>query len=239
MLHRFYQPAILPQDDQLLITDPELIRQLTAVLRLTPGDQFIVFTPKTEYTVAFVTATTNSVTARLVRAAKPDRTAKRRLILYQALLKKDNFELILQKGTELGIHGFVPLVTERTIVRTISDHKLTRYHNILAEATERCGDTHTPELSEITSLSQLAADMPRLPGSWLVADETDTTRALQSALTDCAEPIRLIIGPEGGFAPGETNQLHQSGARSISLGSRILSAETAAIAASSIILLNM
>lgn len=238
MLHRFYQTKIVPQDGMLILTDPELVRQLTAVLRLNPDDQFIIFTPHTEYTVAFVSASEGAVRARLVTTAKPDRTPKRRCILYQALLKKDNFEWILQKGTELGIHGFVPLVTERTIVRKISDHKRARYQKILTEATEQCGGSATPALSGIQSLTQLTTEMPKLPGSWLMANETETATPLHAVITDRPEPLRIIIGPEGGFTPAEIDRLISSGARSIQLGPRILRAETAAIAAASIILLS-
>ncbi len=238
MLHRFYQPSLIPEDDILRISDPELVRQLTTVLRLQPSDQFVVFTPRTEYTVAFEAAEKNTVIARLVQAATPDRTPRRRLILYQALLKKDNFELVLQKGTELGVHGFVPIVTERTIVRSISDHKRARYHKILTEATEQCGGTHTPKLSDTSALGQLTHDMRKLPGTWFVADETDARKPLAAAIADCAEPIRVIIGPEGGFAPGEIDMLHRAGVRSVTLGNRILRAETAALAAASIVLLS-
>ncbi|MBI5037623.1 MAG: 16S rRNA (uracil(1498)-N(3))-methyltransferase [Candidatus Kerfeldbacteria bacterium] len=237
MLHRFYQPQLTPHDDQLTLTDPAVIKQVIHVLRLTVGETFVVFTPQTEYTVTIDQATDDALQLRITKTEPASRPALRPLVLYQALLKKDNFELILQKCTELGVQEFVPLITERTIVREISGHKRERYEKILTEATEQCGGTVTPTLEKPMMLAELMSALPTLRGTALVAYEAENQHPLGQVIDGAVEPIRLIIGPEGGFAPAEITQLVQAGAKPVHLGSRILRAETAAIAAVSRILL--
>ncbi|MFZ6036499.1 MAG: RsmE family RNA methyltransferase [Patescibacteria group bacterium] len=238
MLHRFYQSQLNPRDNRLTITDPAVIKQVIHVLRLKVGETFVVFTPQVEYTVSIDHTADDAIQLRIIKIEPASRLPLRRLVLYPALLKKDNFELILQKCTELGVEEFVPLITERTIVREMSRHKQERYRKILTEATEQCGGTATPVLGQPITLSALAQTLAAMPGTAMAAYESETRQPLYHALTRATDPIRLIIGPEGGFTPDEMTLLQHAGVSTVHLGPRILRAETAAIAATSIIMLS-
>lgn len=238
MLHRFYQSQLNPRDNRLTITDPTVIKQVVHVLRMKVGETFVVFTPQVEYTVSIDHATDDAIQLQIIKNEPVSRLSLRRLVLYPALLKKDNFELILQKCTELGVEEFFPLITERTIVREMSGHKQERYRKILTEATEQCGGTATPVLGQPIALSALAHTLTTLSGTAMAAYESETQQPLHHALAQATDPIRLIIGPEGGFTPDEMSLLQQAGVSTVHLGPRILRAETAAIAATSIIMLS-
>jgi 16S rRNA (uracil1498-N3)-methyltransferase len=158
-----------------------------------------------------------------------------RVVLYQGLLKAAKFEWVLQKGTELGVAAFVPLRTERSVTgaEDVGASKRARWQRILTEATEQCGRARVPDLAEPRPLAEAARALP--PGDLaLIPWEREHATALRAALATLgAAPaaIHLFIGPEGGFAAGEVALARECGARPVSLGPRVLRAETAAIAA--------
>jgi 16S rRNA (uracil1498-N3)-methyltransferase len=159
------------------------------------------------------------------------------------MLKAAKFEVALQKCTELGVAEFVPLLTERAVRDEVSEAKRRRWRGILAEAMEQCGGSYLPELAAPQSLSQALARMP--PGEialfpWEETREPSLRAALEEAILQAGSEriseARLFIGPEGGFSPDEAALAERSGARLVTLGRRILRAETAAIVASTIAL---
>ena len=167
-----------------------------------------------------------------------------RVTLCLGMLKAAKFEVALQKCTELGVATFVPLLTERAVRDEVSEAKLRRWRGILAEALEQCGGSHMPELAAPQSLSQALADLP--PGGialfpWEETREPSLRVALeeiiaQAGAVERASEVRLFIGPEGGFSSSEATLAERHGARLVTLGRRILRAETAAIVASALAL---
>jgi 16S rRNA (uracil1498-N3)-methyltransferase len=166
-----------------------------------------------------------------------------RVTLCLGMLKAAKFEVALQKCTELGVAAFVPLQTERAVRDEVSEAKLRRWRGILAEAMEQCGGSYMPELAAPQSLSQALSEMP--PGGialfpWEETREPSLRTALEEAVSEAGveriSKVRLIIGSEGGFSPAEAALAERSGARLVTLGRRILRAETAAIVASALAL---
>jgi 16S rRNA (uracil1498-N3)-methyltransferase len=150
--------------------------------------------------------------------------------LCPALLKKDRFDLVLEKGTELGVAAIRQPVTRRCVADKLN---LERARAIVIEAAEQCARTALPELAAPVKLEALLADWP--PGRALFfADELGGAPAAE-AFAGHSGPAALLIGPEGGFDDAERAAIRaHPAARPISLGPRILRGETAAIAATAL-----
>lgn len=233
MSHRFFIPAsyITPPT----VTLPaDAARQVRTVLRMRPGQIIVVLDNSgTEFQVELTQVGKAAVRGRIVtqQPARGEPTVQ--LWLYQAALKTQKFEWVLQKGTELGVVRFVPVITERAVVRDPAalDKKRERWRHIIREAAEQSARGRLPELSPVVPLAgalaeSAACDRRLMP--WVAASRSDT---LQAALTgESISTIAVFIGPEGGFAPHEAAAAQSAGVQLVSLGPRILRAETAALA---------
>lgn len=154
---------------------------------------------------------------------------KHHVTLIQALIRKDKFELILQKATELGVSRIVPLIMERNVVKWDQDsNKLQRYRSILKEASEQCHRISIPELSEPITLKNIASFVSEQ--NFVAYEGEDPNQQLKTNLHEGCS-ISIVIGPEGGISPHEMKQLTEAGFKSISLGNRTYRAETAAMVA--------
>jgi 16S rRNA (uracil1498-N3)-methyltransferase len=228
--------AALAEGAEIALPD-DIAHQARDVLRLAPGDSLALLDGRGgEWTATLVAVGRAGVQARLGARAEADGEPRSHIVLYQGLLKAAKFEWVLQKGTELGVAAFVPLRTERSVTgaEDVGTSKRTRWQRILTEATEQCGRARVPDLAEPLALAEAARALP--PGALaLIPWERERATSLRAALAGLAsesEPvIHLFIGPEGGFAEREVALAREHGVVPVSLGPRILRAETAAIAA--------
>jgi 16S rRNA (uracil1498-N3)-methyltransferase len=150
--------------------------------------------------------------------------------LCPALLKKDRFDLVLEKATELGVRAIRPVLTRRCVADKLN---LERARTIMTEAAEQCARTALPELVEPVKLDALLAGW-RPDRTLFFADELGGAPAAE-AFAAHAGPAALLIGPEGGFDDAERAAIRaHPAARPISLGPRVLRGETAAIAATAL-----
>ena len=166
------------------------------------------------------------------------REAPLKLTLAFSLLKGDHNELIVLKGTELGVTRFVPLVSARTVVvpKGKEDNKLLRLRKMAKEWAEQCRRSVIPEVSDYSAFDEV---VEKAAGLRLLAYEEAAIHGesiLEYALKGESEAT-LLIGPEGGFTPKEAELAIQNGFHPVSLGKRILRAETAAIAGAATLLL--
>jgi 16S rRNA (uracil1498-N3)-methyltransferase len=159
------------------------------------------------------------------REAVPD------LWLCPALLKKDRFDLVLEKATELGVGGIAPVITRRCVADKLN---LDRARAITTEAAEQCARTALPQLREPVKLDALLANWPD-ERTLFFADENGGEPAAAAFSVRRGSPAAILTGPEGGFDDAERAAIraHPS-AKAITLGPRILRGETAAIAALSV-----
>ena len=150
------------------------------------------------------------------------------MTLYQSLLKADKFEWVVQKATEIGVAKIVPIVSERSIIREVRGPKLERFRQIAREASEQCGAVVVTEVAPSLSFSQALQTLGREGGVRLIAYEGEEDRELEEYLDD---KVNLFIGPEGGWSQEEIIMAREAGCLTVTLGRRILRAETAALAA--------
>lgn len=234
-LQRFFlteQPILIGQSINLA----EIHHQLQTVLRLQAGDSLVLLDGQCHAFQAELSLLTRKEAIGRVLAevsCPPEPTVQ--LTLYQATLKADKFEWVLQKGTELGVARFVPVISQRSIVRPAAAvlKKYERWQAIIREAAEQCGRGRLPELLPPLDWSAALADaqgIRLLP--W--EEQHTTTYTIKTALTlpahhDKPKSLSLLVGPEGGIAQEEAAAAQSQGWQLVSLGPRILRAETAAL----------
>jgi 16S rRNA (uracil1498-N3)-methyltransferase len=212
--------------------------QIRNVFHMNPGDRVIVLDDTGwEYQVTLQLVSRTAVVGEVELRSQTDSQPGTDLTLFAALLKKDNFEWVLQKCTELGIGTIVPMITKRTIMAPPSEKKLERWHRIILEAAEQCGRARLPQLENPIEMSQV---LPRLSEYdrtllfWTGAGRKDLNQLLGGV--DDSSSIACLVGPEGGFTEEEAEQAQLAGALQVSLGPRILRAETAAVVVTALVM---
>lgn len=203
---------------------------LTRVMRAAPGDIVILCDDLTgEWAARVSDAGKRDVVLEVAELLRP-REAVPDLWLCPALLKKDRFDLVLEKATELGVGRIQPLVTRRCVADKLN---LDRARTITTEAAEQCARTALPVLADPVKLDALLASWPE-DRALFFADEAGGEPAV-AAFAQHQGPAAILTGPEGGFDDAERTAIRaHPAARPITLGPRILRGETAAIAALSV-----
>lgn len=162
---------------------------------------------------------------------------KTNVVLFQPLLKNENFELVIQKLTELGIKKIIPFESSFAVSKW-KEEKLARFNKIAVEASKQCGRAEFLEVErQITfkSLLQKIKEFDLVIFAWEKANENNSLKQILSQNQNLKN-IGLIIGSEGGFSENEANSLIEAGAKPVWLGERILRAETASIAVASVLM---
>lgn len=215
---------------QAIILDGNKAHYLGKVMRVAPGDAVILCDNLTgEWATRVVEANKRTVTLEPVQQLRPrERTPD--VWLCPALLKKDRFDLVLEKATELGVARIQPIVTRRCVADKLNPE---RAQAIVTEAAEQCARTALPEVAPPTSLDALL-DQHGDGRTFYFADEMGGEPAAR-AFAERTPSAAILLGPEGGFDDSERDRLRRHPAvKPISLGPRILRGETAAIAALSL-----
>ncbi len=198
---------------------------LAGVLRLQPGAEVRLFDDRTGEWAATVSSVGRRRVVLTVVAHVAPRETVPDLWLLAAPIRPERFCWVAEKATELGVARLVPVLTERTNFHRQNAARL-RAH--MVEAAEQCGRTALPELAAAVALPALLADWPG-DRTLVLADEAGGDPATH---LDLRLPAALLIGPEGGFAEAERAAvLAVPGVRRLSLGPRVLRADTAAVAA--------
>ncbi len=231
-MNRFFVPPDAIVQEQVHFPR-EAAHQIARVLRLRSGDRVAVLDGRgTLYYVVLEHVGRDEALGRVVGQEVATGEPNIAVTLYAALIKGERFEWILQKGTELGVSRFVPMVTERTVIRDLpSSDRQERWARIVREAAEQCGRARVPEVIAPVSFVAACAQAAATEVS-LIAWEGEP----QCSLTDVwgdrrPRTLALMVGPEGGFTADEAGQARAWGIVPFSLGPRVLRAETAAIVA--------
>ena len=203
---------------------------LARVMRAQPGDIVILCDDVTgEWAARVADVGKRDVVLELAELLRP-REAVPDLWLCPALLKKDRFDLVLEKATELGAARIQPLLTRRCVADKLN---LDRARAITTEAAEQCARTALPQLADPVKLDALLGDWPASRALFF-ADENGGEPAA-AAFAGHSGPAAILTGPEGGFDEAERAAIRaHPAARPITLGPRILRGETAALAALSL-----
>jgi 16S rRNA (uracil1498-N3)-methyltransferase len=228
---RFFAPlSAFNFGKRTVLLTAEEARHLREVLRLKPGDEVQVFDGAGREFRAVVSQARREFAELEIRdeiePPKPESPLK--LTLAVALLKGEKFDLVVQKGTELGVNRFIPLVTRFADIKLRDEadalKRVTRWQRIALEAAKQCGRSIVPEVETPASFATL------------ISEETNclmfSERGGQPLNTDLRlKSVVAIVGSEGGWSDEELNEAGTNNVPIVTLGGRILRAETAAIAA--------
>ncbi|RVQ69543.1 16S rRNA (uracil(1498)-N(3))-methyltransferase [Croceicoccus ponticola] len=227
---RLFVSPPLAQGEQRVLEGPQA-HYLSRVMRMAPGDAVILCDDATgEWAARVVTAGKREVVLDVAERLRP-REDVPDFTLCPALLKKPRFDQVLEKATELGVARIRPVITHRCVADSLN---LERARTVLSEAAEQCARTALPELFEPVTLPRLLRDWPKDAVLWF-ADEQGDAPSAAAAFAERHLSAGMLIGPEGGFDDGERAEVREFvQARPVSLGPRILRAETAAIAATAV-----
>jgi 16S rRNA (uracil1498-N3)-methyltransferase len=231
---RFYVPKESIREGYAVLPSRQA-HHLRNVLRLGTGDAVEIFDGEGAGYAGEIELHGSEVFVRSLKKIDPGESPVR-LILAPALIKAAKFELVLQKATELGVSGIVPLNTRFSDIRIPSekiDSRMERWRRIVQEASKQCRRFAAPRIWEPLDFSEfLALEEFSSYRKLLLYEKAVEPWQAQGELSD---EVVLCIGPEGGWEPGEVERAERAGFGIFSLGPWILRAETAAIAAVSIL----
>jgi len=213
--------------------------QIRDVLRLKEGEYITLLDNEGwEYEVSLTKVGRNEIKGEVIEKRKAKGQPRVKITLYQAMTAREKFEWVLQKCTEVGVVKFVPVITERSIVRDckIKQNKMERWRQIIQEAAEQSHQGRMPDISPPVTFEKAIEKIDGY-GCKLIASPAAESSNLRNCLKgfNCGEAA-LFVGPEGGFTKDEIKMCVEKGARAFSLGERILRTETAAVVASALIL---
>lgn len=227
--HRFFVKEKIDDQKKIVISDEMLIHQWRNVFRMKVGDMLVLLDNSGfEYPARFLKLEKTEAEFEISKKIKNEVTPKREVVLCQSLVKKDKFEWIVQKGTELGISAFWPVISERSEKKGLN---MERLRVIAREAAEQSGRGKIPRVHEPQKLSEI---LNSIKNDAVVFDASGSPFL---TLNFTLSTFNLFVGPEGGFTPPELELFKSKNIPIVSIGNMTLRAETAAIAISSLLLL--
>ncbi len=231
-VHRFYTTTPIATN-KFDITDRDMVHQWKSVFRYNVGSQVILFDGSGVDYLCMITSLRNLGATVEVIENKEVNMKRNNVYLCMAMVKKDNFELISQKVTEIGVTHIVPILCEHSEKRKLNFERLNK---IILEASEQSGRGDIPTIHEVMKLDDVFRKGILPQEKIVLHPEGDALRKYMLGLHE-VNSFAVFIGPEGGFSPKEIELLKSYNVPAISLGSQILRAETAAIAISSLLIL--
>ncbi len=232
-MRRFYADLEMAEGRNVTL-DAEESRHIRDVLRLRVGDEVALFDGRgREFAARIDEILKKETRLGIVREIVPTAPESEfRLTLAVALLKSDKFDLVVQKAVELGVTGLIPLVTRRTDVKPNDVGKRAeRWRKIALEASKQCGRAQLMDVAEPVEFSKFCAERN---GEASVAIFSERGGAPFGSLPP-SKALTSVTGPEGGWDDAELELAKSSGFSVITLGGRILRAETAAVSIAAIL----
>jgi 16S rRNA (uracil1498-N3)-methyltransferase len=236
---RFFLPKERIQDQRGTVIGDELTH-LRKVLRLEPGDRFIVFDDtgwEHEAVVRSFSAYQGDID--ILRSYQAERESALQVTLAVGLTKGEKMDLVVEKATELGVLHFVPFISTYTVPRLDKrkvEARTERWKKIAVSAAKQSGRTRLPKVYTLCEFREFVGqpwdDVLKL--FFWEREEQQTLKQVHDSQPD-ARTVLLVIGPEGGFSVEEADLAQRHGFRSVQLGPRILRAETAALTALSLV----
>ena len=233
---RFFIEQKISENVELIISDEKIIHQIKNVLRKKEGEEVIFLDGKgSEFfgTISNISKNEIMIEKNKIEFYKNNifENKNQKIILAPAILKKDNFELILQKCTEIGIKKFQPIISERTEKDNLNFERLEK---ISKEASEQSEKIFLPEIFETKKLEDF---LSRQTSKNIFTLEFNYEEFEISKFKKMSGEIIFLVGPEGGWGETDIKLFEKFKVKKVSLGSQIMRAETASIALSSLLFL--
>lgn len=236
-MRRFFVADVVEDKIKIDGSDAHHIRR---VLRYKLGDKLIVVDGSGKVMEAFIIEISDEMVIAEVKEVLDNNTESPiELILAQCLPKGDKMDLVVQKAVELGVSTIYPIVSENCVVKYDEKKKMARqikWQKIADEAAKQCGRTILPTVESVTELKIFLENIDSNLEA-LMCYEGEAEEPIKKILAESlANRFLVLIGPEGGFTKNEVEICQKAGLKIATLGKRILRTETAAIAASAIVM---
>lgn len=243
-MRKFFVESNQIENNQITIVGED-INHIKNVLRLDVGEKIKICdkTNQINYISEIMEITSKSVKCNILEKAENEAEGNVELHIFQGLPKADKMELIIQKGTELGVTEFIPVSFKRSIVKISGKDevkKIDRWNKIAEVAAKQSGRDLVPIVRSVENIKNVCNEIKDYD-IVLLAYELEESNYIKNELQKLKNQkenykIAVIIGPEGGLEQEEVDILNSNGAKVISLGKRILRTETVALQVSSIIM---
>lgn len=228
---RFYCPPPLP-DQGSFDLPPEAAHHAGRVLRLREGDAVEIFDGIGNERRGVITGLAGKrVTVGGLAVADADRESPLRTVLAQAMVGSEKMDWVVQKAVELGVTEIQPLDTERSVAKLTAERatkRMEHWRQVAISACEQCGRNVLPEIHAPLDIMAWLRQTQDAPETKLILLPQGATSL--HALPRPEHGVVLLIGPEGGFAPAESETALNCGYTAIRMGARVLRTETAAVA---------
>ncbi len=239
-MRRFFIEKIELNDGLCVIPEKEA-KHMAKVLRMKQGDSFILMDSHgSRFESIIEDISRHEVTARIIRELAKPESSSLSINICQAVLKPQKMDYMIEKTSELGVSRIIPFYSERTVIKMDekqASNKIRRWTEISIGASKQSGRLAPAEIDIPVKFDNLLETLGKLGGFKVLLWEGEEYKSLKETLRSnkISENFTGIIGPEGGFTKKEAAMLKEAGIISVSLGSRILRAETAAIALTAVI----
>lgn len=234
-MRRFFIEEIKEKDGFCIVPEPEA-RHIIKVLRMKQGDRLILMDSNGKWFEASIeSAALKELTVKLIKKLPEPPPSPVSIDICQALIKSRFMDYMIEKTSELGISKIIPFYSERTVIKLENNkaqQKVRHWTEISRSAAKQSGRPLPAEISRPVSFRELLHDFKEKDGLKVVLWEGESDNDIKDLLRSGTPESRFtgIVGPEGGFSRDEINELKDAGFISVSLGTRILRAETAAMA---------
>ena len=226
------------RDNTVIITGGDA-RHLKTILRAHIGDVISIVTDSHEYTAEIIQIE-DDVECTLQDEVKKNNETNINITLCQGIPKQTKMETIIQQNVEVGVKSFIPLITERTIVKLNEKDrelkKLDRWQKIAKESAKQSKRNIIPQVEGITTVKELVKRLKDEDAEIIVPYELEDVKLLKDVLIELKKNYYIVIGPEGGFDIKEIEMFKEIGAHIVTLGKRILRTETAGVVTSAVVL---
>lgn len=235
-MRRFYIDPAEIHKNQPQITGTD-VRHMTKVLRHAPGDHVVLIDGTGfEYQAVIESLSREAARFSIIDKKRSETASPLELVVAQGFLKDKKMDTIVRHLTELGLSRWIPIISERSVARPDKRRmaeRMRRWEAIAIESLKQCGLSQLPVISSTMTLRELLDSPEEYDGKIVFWEEEEAP--LDDLYAQKPRKILVLIGPEGGFSAKEIELAQTFGFNSISLGPRILRAETAAIAACTLV----
>ena len=243
-MHKFFTESHNISENQGIILGDD-VKHIYKVLRLSEGEEIVLNNCEgVEYLGKINSITKSEVVVDIIKKLDVNNESDIKVYLFQSVPKGQKMDLIVQKGTELGINEFIPIITSRVDVKLKGDFKkLDRLNRIALEASKQSKRSIIPKVKEVINFDEALLELKNMD-LIVVPYENAENFGIKTLMKKLREengdlsPIHnvgIVIGPEGGFEEEEISQLSSQGAYIVTLGKRILRTETAGFTATALI----
>ncbi len=233
MPHFFVDPRNI-SGDNILISGDEA-HHLINVRRVTEGEELHLFDGTGKQYIAKVKSIAGGQIQAAILSQEKSKVSKVSLTVYQSIPKGDRADWLVEKFTEIGVSSFIPLVTERSVIKEVSENKKQRWERLSMAAAQQCLRPDLMNIKPAVNFIEAAQKIDKASINVIPWEGADVDAGFEQQLAkrgaDKQINCNIFIGPEGGFTIGEIETAKSSDLVPVSLGSRILRTETAGLVA--------